>query len=353
MLAPPPLPRTLEASLRDLSSARPNVRASAIVDLARHASRDAQTRTEAIGHFEIALRDDAAEVRSAAAVALADLKAVEALPALLVAMEDPDMHVRQMAINAVGETGDARATQRLRRALSDARPEVRYQAVIAFARVAKDDADDVTRALESGMGDDDDAVRYIALRVAEERSDSNLPARWDAIAARAAELLDDAVSHVALAAAIFLVKRERSGKGKVLGAGKARDRILSVVRSETGRRAEKEDEREAVEVAGALGMREAMPALERRAWGLSRIVRDTCAFHAKIALARLGHERATAEILRDLGAPKRETREAAVVAAGRARLTQAREAILAVKDVDGQLVADALRDLDHLSRSPE
>jgi hypothetical protein len=37
MLAPPPLPRTLDAALRDLASARPATRASAIADLVVHA----------------------------------------------------------------------------------------------------------------------------------------------------------------------------------------------------------------------------------------------------------------------------------------------------------------------------
>src|SRR5205823_6660385 len=97
MLAPPPLPRTLDASLRDLTSARPETRASAIVDLARHAGGSDDVRRRALPLLEKALRDDAsAAARSAAAVALADLHAEEALPALLLAIEDADVHVRQM-----------------------------------------------------------------------------------------------------------------------------------------------------------------------------------------------------------------------------------------------------------------
>ena len=56
--------------------------------------------------------------------------------------------------------------------------------------------------------------------------------------------------------------------------------------------AQREDEREAVEIAGTLEMHDLVPDLERRAFGLTRHLRDTCAFHATIALARLGHERA-------------------------------------------------------------
>ena len=82
-----------------------------------------------------------------------------------------------------------------------------------------------------------------------------------------------------------------------------------------------------MELAGQLDLREAIPDLERRAWGLGSMVRDTCAWHAKIALARMGHARAEGEILRDLESSRQETRAAAVVAAGRARLGAAREKV--------------------------
>ena len=65
---------------------------------------------------------------------------------------------------------------------------------------------------------------------------------------------------------------------------------------------------------------------------------------AKIALARMGHPRAVAEILRDLESSRREVLSAAVVAAGRAGLTAARERIRARQDdvADRELVDDAL-----------
>jgi hypothetical protein len=69
----------------------------------------------------------------------------------------------------------------------------------------------------------------------------------------------------------------------------------------------------------------------------------SCAWHARIALARLGHARARAEILTDLGSWRRETREAAVVAAGRARMGEARGALESLGEtVDGALVREAL-----------
>jgi hypothetical protein len=49
-------------------------------------------------------------------------------------------------------------------------------------------------------------------------------------------------------------------------------------------------------------------------------VRDTCAFHATIALARMGHARAVAAIKKDLDSGNEKRREAASIAASRAHL---------------------------------
>lgn len=139
MFSPALLPRNLEASFRDIGSQRWATRVSSVKDLVLHARRSDATRARAIPQIERLLREDpSSAVRAAAATALADLEANEALPTLLFAMEDDDPHVRQMAISALGEIRDARACVRLERALSDPRPEVRYQAIIAYARVATD-----------------------------------------------------------------------------------------------------------------------------------------------------------------------------------------------------------------------
>jgi HEAT repeat protein len=338
MLAPPPLPRTLQASLRDLSSQKAESRASAIVDLVRYARGDESLRAQAIACLERALLDEAPTVRAAAAVALGDLAASEALAPLLVAIEDGDGYVRQMAINALGEIRDPRATARLSRALADDRPEVRYQAVIAFSRVASDDGEAVTGALERALGDADDSVRYIALRTAEERADAGTS--HPRLVEHAQRLIADPTRHVALAAAILVAKA---------GQPDGNDLILKVV-SGAGPRLKgpaREDENEAVLVAGVLGMKEAIPFLERRAWGVGRFISDTCEWSAKTALARMGHARAVAEITRDLGSSKRETIEAAVVAAGRARMTGAEGAIRALgpDQADPELVLSALTEL--------
>jgi hypothetical protein len=344
MFSPSPLPRTLEASFRDLGSQHAPVRAGAIRDVVRHAALSDSTRDRAIPALERALRHDAsAEVRGAAAVALADLHAQEVLPSLLLAVEDDDGHVRQMAIAALGEIADRRAAPRLERALGDARPEVRYQAVIAFARVARDDPHAVASALECALDDADDAIRYIALRMAEEHGLDGEPLRDARIVARAERLIDGDDPATAVVAALILAR---------LGHPRGREVVIDVV-AERRRTPEIEDEQACVELSGELALHETVPHLERRVWGGRRVLRTvlswgagdraSCAWHARIALARLGHARARAEIVADLGSFRRETREAAVVAAGRARIGEARTALERLGGtVDAALVREAL-----------
>jgi HEAT repeat protein len=315
MFRAPLLRRTFAAARRDVESSSAAMRASAVRDLVAYADDD---RTAVIRALERALGDAATEVRAAAAVALADARAAEALPALLVAIEDDDAHVRQMALCAIGELGDARARERLRRALSDARPEVRFQALIAFARVAPDEAG---AALSAGMGDDDAAIRYIAVRCVEERllGDSAEPS--DAMRATLAARLEDGDVPVRVAAAIALCRSHHR---------RAVQTLLEVVGGRL-RPVEAEDEAAAVELLGELGITEAIPILERRAFGLFSLSQRSFAWQATVALARMGHARARLRIVRDLGSWSRDRRTLAVAAAGRARLVEARPLIVAMK----------------------
>lgn len=349
MFAPSPLPRNLEASFRDLASAKVSTRVSSIRDVVRHGLGSDEVRGRAIGAIEKVLRGDAVSVvRAEAATALADLGASEALPTLLMAVEDEDAHVRQMAMSALGEIGDARALQRLERALVDGRPEVRYQAVIAYCRIAKDDPRAVAAALVAALDDGDEAIRYIAMRVAEEQLGARGNESSDErLVRRARELSLSSDDSAAVVAGIYLAR---------VGEETGRAIVLEVV-AETRAQPELEDEQACVELCGELGLREAIPHLERRAWGRRRLLRtvfawgagdaSSCAWQALIALARLGHARARAEILADLGSWRRETREAAVVAAGRARLGEARGALQDLQNrgggsVDAALVREAL-----------
>ncbi|MGK3984656.1 HEAT repeat domain-containing protein [Sorangium sp. So ce136] len=318
MFGPAPAKRTLEAALRDVGSTKPAVRVEAVTDLVPYA---ATAREQVLRAVEGALRaDEHAAVRAAAAIALADTKAVEALPALLLAVEDVDPHVRQMAITALGEIGDGRATGRLRRALSDERPEVRFQAVIAFPRVCAQPADAI-EAVTQATHDDDPLVCHIALRMFEELGESagELPPSG---MARARALLGHASPLVRAAAAIITAR---------FGDPVGHPVLVEIVEGKL-RGVDHEDEAAAIELCGELGLRAARSGLERRAFGLKiGFGREPLRWHARVALARMGHERAVREILGELGAWDRHRRTLAVAAAGRARLQAARAAIAAMR----------------------
>jgi HEAT repeat protein len=338
MFRPPPLPRTLDAALRDLASPKAAVRAEAARDLVPHAD---SARARVVGALEGALRDKDGAVRAAAAVALADIEGREALSSLLVAVEDDDPMVRQMAITALGEIGDPRATERLRRALSDERPEVRFQAIIAFPRVLarREGAMD---ALLEATSDPDPLVCHIALRMIEElatkldETGEEHGVAEEALA-RARDLLQHADGSVRVAAAILL-----SRAGEEVG----RDLLVEVARGDLAT-TEGEDEAAAIELCGELRLEAARPGLERRAFGgLLGLGRDRFAWHARVALACMGHERATRDILGELGSWDRDKRTLAVAAVGRARIASARPLVEAMRGdetrADAGAVAEAL-----------
>jgi HEAT repeat protein len=334
MFGAPMLPRTLEAALRDLGAAKPAVRAASARDLARHAD---DARDPVIRGLVRALRDEAAEVRAAAATALADLRGVEALPDLLLAVEDDDALVRQMAIAALGEIGDPRATERLRRALADARAEVRFQAVMAFPRVSAS-REDAREALLAATRDADPLVCHIAVRMAEELDGAvDEPMR-----ARARALVAHASADVRVVSAVVLARGGDASEG-------VRAVLEQVARGDLKTR-DQEDVAAAIELCGELDLAAARPGLERRAFGgLLGLRRDPFAWHARVALARMGHVRARREILRELGAGDRDLRTLAVAAAGRARLVAARERIAAMRGhealADPHAVDEALASL--------
>jgi HEAT repeat protein len=309
MWLPSQLPRKLAACERDVRSDKVDVRASAIGDLVAH-TRDAASRELALGLIAKGLADDAPRVRAAAAIALADADGGEAHAlALVAAVDDDDDEVRQLAVTALGELGDAAAVARLLRAAEDDRPSMRYQAVIALARIEAAGAEARVKALLRASSDNDFNIRYIAMRLGEEHFARDVPER---LRLRAVALLEDDEPDVVVAAALFLGHA---------GDERAKPIVRKVVAGEM--RAQREDEREAVEIAGALLIREVIPHLEQRAFGLTRHVRDTCAFHATIALARMGHPRAVDAIRKDMRSSSTKRREAAAIAAERAKLAPA------------------------------
>lgn len=336
MFGPAPLRRTLPAALRDLEHPKPAVRIDALRDLIHYGE---ESRDEVVRALDKALKDTEFQVRGGAALALADLGGTEALASLLVAIEDPHAYVRQMALTALGELGDIRARERLRRALDDDRPEVRFQAVIAFGRIAKDEA---VEALIEATHDEDANIRYIALRVAEERAEEDSEERGmvpDELLARALQMLSDEEPKVRIVAAVLLGRA---------GDPRGSSVLLDVVAGRISTK-EAEDEAAAVELTGELGLHDAIPSLERRAYGLKRLTKQTFAWQARIALARLGHARAKGEILRELRSWSRDRRTMAIAAAVHAQLAEARALLEGMRDnprlAEPSIVEDALEKL--------
>jgi HEAT repeat protein len=313
----PSLPRNLEAAFRDAKDAKPAVRASAMRDLVSHVEA---ARERVIAALTAGLTDDAPAVRAAAAEALGDVAATEALPGLLVLVEDDDQLVRQRAILALGELRDPRAQQRLERALGDPRPEVRYQAVMAYPRVASE-REDADRALVRATRDADDHVVHVAFRMAEELAEEGPISRGMLERARAC-LRHDA-ARVRVVAAVVLARSDDP----------AGDAIVASVVDGSLKTDEPEDLAAAIDLAGERKLASCTRALERRAFGgLFSFVRDPYRWHARVALARMGHARARAEIVDELGSLSYERRTLAVSAAGRARLIEAKPRILEMKD---------------------
>lgn len=313
-----PLPRTLEAALRDVRDPKPLVRASAARDLVPHG---AEARERVIAALEKALADDNALVRATAAEALGDLAAADALPALLVAVEDEHQLVRQKAIAALGEAKDTRAQTRLQRALNDPRPEVRFQAVIAYPRVTTS-REDALGAVLAATRDEDEAVAHIAFRMAEELAEAPGKDADPALLDRARACLKHTSPRVRAVAAVVL-----GGAGDAAG-----DATLLQIVDGTLQTPETEDVAAAIELVAERKLDAARPALKKRARrGVFGIGKDELWWHARTALAKLGDEAARRAIVDDLGALSFEKRTLAVSAVGRARILEAKTTLEAMQ----------------------
>lgn len=343
-----PLPRSLEAALRDACDPKTWVRVSAVRDLSRHV--ESRADEEAVAMLVRVLGSDpSAEVRDAAAVALADGQAHGATAALIEALDDVTIHVRQMALLALAEIGDARdpaVAPALEAAVLSEYAPVRFQALIATERLAPDRAE---AALLAATEDPDVEVRHLAFRLLEERVETaraptppddaaqGAPQPNRAVRRAAENALSDTSVAVRTAAAILLA---RMGDA----AGNA---ALVAACSHAGRALSDEDRQAAIELCGERKLEGARRALERRAWGFFGA--GGVRWAARIALARMGDARARANIMSGLSAWNRDARTFAVVAAGRARLSEARDRLLALRQnperAEPEAVEDALEAL--------
>jgi hypothetical protein len=337
-----PLPRTLGAALRDVGHERPHVRHSALRDLVRLAS-GADGRAQALSALERVLASDPLPgLRAEAAVGLADADAVESVRALSAALDDAQPGVRQMAMLAFGELatpGDAGHVERARALLGASDAPTRFQALIAFVRLCPDDAE---RAFMTALADDDGEVRAMSLRLMDTRYAEELaPAH---LLARARSALGDPMPAVRATAALFLAPRgERAADGVLFGIIDG-----SVPTPDAA------DIVAAIEVAATERLEGSRAGLRYRAFGAFGVRSDPIGWHALVALATLGDERARAAILRGLSAWTRHARTMSAFAAGRAGLLEARARIDAFRGrparADQDVVNDALATLDAHAR---
>jgi len=331
------LPRTLEAALRDLGHAKNETRISALRDLVRLTETDARVRALA-ALCEVLGSEADLHVRAAAALALGDANAKESRQALLDAARSAPVQVREMALAAlgeIGEPGDPEILALLEQAQVESAPELRFQALIAQNRLARES---LLGRLVEATRDLDAEVRQIAFRLAEEHVLTDAAVLPEPLRQRARAALRDDAPNVRLAAAILLARvGDACGADVIRDVVERKDRVASL-----------EDEQAAIELCGELSISDARPALTRRAFGFFGLFRDPLAWHARVALARLGDPQAKAAILRGLAAFTRDARTIAVAAAGRARLREARPILrgMTAAQADPETLAEALAELE-------
>jgi HEAT repeat protein len=342
MFAWSPLPRSLAAALRDGAHPKPRVRLSAVADLARWASAEAgQPCLDRL--IEMAASDPDLDVRAAAVLALADAEAASALPVLIAAARSDAPRVRQMALVALGELAPAEDTAALdvvRSALDSEAPALRFQALVAAGRLLAND--ELVVRLEQALAEGDPDLRHIACRIIEERFFANSDvdeAQRAELERRLSPLLGDPDRDVALAVAVLLAPRGVEAARAVLVDSLNRRRRLAHV----------DDEQAAVELCAELGLHAALPGLRARAFGGVLPGASPVEFQARVALARLGDERAREQIVRGLASWNARVRAQSITAAGLARLEAARPRLLQMRDgreVDRASVVEALEALD-------
>ncbi|HVJ18680.1 MAG TPA: HEAT repeat domain-containing protein [Polyangiaceae bacterium] len=346
----PPLPRNLAAAIRDADHPKRDVRLSAVRDLVRHTRGDERAAAiEKLCH--VLQHDSELDLRAEAAVALADADAREALEPLMEAARRGERRLRQMAVLAIGEVAppdDEEAVAVLRSAFRASDEAVRFQALVALHHVSTSarraaaanatvGSDAAEQAVFDAARDDDPELRAMAFRIAEERfAESPPPAHFVTVTEKA---LKDDDAAVRLCAAILL-----GSWGNAAGGHELIDVVANAPRVGT-----EADHQAAIELAAKLELPDAVPALERRAYGPFGLRRDSVSWHAQVALARLGHQRATRAILRGLRAWSRDARTLSVVAAGRAHLAEARPLLTAMRgnesSADQHAVEQALAEL--------
>ncbi len=159
MFTPTPLRRTYAAALRDLTSSKPAVRASAAADMLSVGTDEPRAAADALAPL---LADADSAVRAAALTSLGALDARHLLDDIARRLDDDHSTVRQMAAVALSDLGGDRALEALRAALDHRYEDVRYQALLGIVRAAP------LEGFHAALKTVDDADPWIAAESAEQ-----------------------------------------------------------------------------------------------------------------------------------------------------------------------------------------
>lgn len=309
MFKVPMLPRSLEAVCRDLTDSNPRVRLSAIQESPRHAEGPGRSRVRQL--LVSILTEGPSALRAPVLLALADGQMSEAIDSITPLLRDGDPETRRCAILALGELApdaDGRALLSLSPFLTAADPRIRYQTVAAIAAIAGPEAFEM---LASAASDSDPLIRELAARLVDETLVSGAPS-----GARERELLGrlalDTEARVRAVAQVACHER---------GFEAPTDAVIQLIDGKFRGR-EARDLQDAIEVAGRLRLRAAGKGLQKRAFGFLGFSTDPFRWHARAALATLGHERARRSVERCLKRGSRIERAAMIFALGRVRATE-------------------------------
>jgi HEAT repeat protein len=288
-----------ETALRDIRSGDPEARLAAIDALSEAPS---EIEASARGVLRDALDDPILRVRAAAALALAELGAGDALDRLIELSKSPEIQEAQAAVIALGESGDLRALPAIEAAVASPEADLRFQAVLALGRLAPDQSfEQLSKAAE----DTDPEVRAnAAAALADTAAERAIPVM------RA--LLMDRDRAVRLEAGLALAELgERSATPTLIEALSDRDVAPQAVRA-----------------LGQLRDPSAIPALTDlcRSW----LARAPLRASAAAALTALDDPFGWSELQVWLGSRRREARAMAIYACGDLRITGAVDRLIEI-----------------------
>lgn len=335
----PPLPRTIAACEVDLLSEDVQIRKAVTIDLARFS--DEAERPRRVTLLVQALSDQNSDVRRQALLSLADLGAGEAIAAILPLLSDVEIKVRQIAVLALGEVAgadDSEVLGRLALLLRAGDASIRYQALLARSQLAPGD---IAQDIVQGLSDQDPEIRELAIRLADEvllEKNQQISPELRELIIRACQ---DRENRVRIVAQVFAGAQ---------GWETPRDMILQIAAGKVRVR-EPRDEQEAIRLCGLLALKESLPSLNRRAYGLIGLSLDPFRWAALGALARFGDSKAIERLGKSLGSRRLTERAFAVEELGRSGQEAARSLLLPLRGqgqlVDPEILEKALEKLGH------